>query len=341
MFTHPSKQNLLSHRVLPISSSLLTKIHDYGALNQEVEQEYIAAIMGSLFPKSRGYSSNGFLKKLITSASFCQNYVKTLNNNESSLSLRDLHRVKEIFKFYVILLNYKRNYTPDSKNFEDYAKEFEFNQTTLTNFIFTRAVVVTLTLNYLFRITLHDEKKKLIHQICEILDQKKYFDLSGFNKILNYQYDMILNRIKNLDKLPRDISINTPFKENIFAIFVSIYSKTPLFICGKPGSSKSVSVQIIKQSFNGQKQIGISSFLDGMKPLRFEYYQGSDQSTDKGVQNVFARALNHQEKGLKKSVVFIDEIGLAELSPNNPLKVLHKFLDTTSHAFHTSKLFSI
>ena len=341
MFTHPSKQNLLSHRVLPISSSLLTKIHDYGALNQEVEQEYIAAIMGSLFPKSRGYSSNGFLKKLITSASFCQNYVKTLNNNESSLSLRDLHRVKEIFRFYVILLNYKRNYTPDSKNFEDYAKGFVINQTTLTNSIFTRAVIVTLTLNYLFRIALPDRKNDLTHHICKILDQKKYFDLYSFNQILNDQYGLLLERIKVLDKLPRDIAINAPFKENMFAIFVSIYSKTPLFICGKPGSSKSVSVQIIKRSFDGQKQLGKASFLDGMKPLRFEYYQGSDQSTDKGVQNVFARALYHQRKGVKKSVVFIDEIGLAELSPNNPLKVLHKFLDTTSHALHTSKLFSI
>ena len=149
---------------------------------------------------------------------------------------------------------------------------------------------------------------------------------------MNFQYNMLVQRVKSLGKLPADIALNTPLKENLFAIFIAIYSRTPLFICGKPGSSKSVSVQIIKKSFDGQVIGGKKDFLDGMMPLRFEYYQGSDQSTDKGVENVFLKALFHQAKGSKLSVVFIDEIGLAELSPNNPLKVLHKFLDTTEHS---------
>lgn len=76
-----------------------------------------------------------------------------------------------------------------------------------------------------------------------------------------------------------------------------------------------------------------------MTPLKIEYYQGSEQSTDRGVQRVFEKAIEGQKKDDIQMVVFFDEMGLAELSPNNPLKVLHKYLDTTSHTKRSGKLF--
>jgi hypothetical protein len=322
--------------VLPISSSLLTKIHDYGALSKEVEQDYIKAILGSLFNQGGFSGFNNYLNKLVTGASICQNYVKKLNNNESSLSLRDLHRVKTVFEFYVKLLNYKKHFKQNFMTFEEFSKTFVMTSDTLKDSVFQRAFIISLILNYLNRLTLPSKKKELESILFNSLKIEKLRHEWSFEIILFEECKPILERMQKLGKLPKDIAVNGPFKENIFAIFVSIYSKTPLFICGKPGSSKSVSVQIIKRTFDGQSLQNNPSFLDGMKPLRFEYYQGSDQSTDKGVENVFTKALFHQRRGVKQSVVFIDEIGLAELSPNNPLKVLHKFLDTTSHVSNTS-----
>lgn len=56
------------------------------------------------------------------------------------------------------------------------------------------------------------------------------------------------------------------------------------------------------------------------------YYQGSYQSTDEGIEKAFNLARNNSEKE-KLHVLFFDEIGMAELNPKNPLKVLHKLLD--------------
>ena len=69
-------------------------------------------------------------------------------------------------------------------------------------------------------------------------------------------------------------------------------------------------------------------------------YQGSLSSTSKGVENVFAKAREtlrqlkeNQGKDKNKnqekiiSLIYFDEMGLAEHSPNNPLKVIHSELE--------------
>ncbi len=61
-------------------------------------------------------------------------------------------------------------------------------------------------------------------------------------------------------------------------------------------------------------------------------YQGSMGSTSKSVQNIFRRAkevLNNfdKEKNDIISMVFFDEMGLAEYSSKNPLKVIHYELE--------------
>ena len=153
-----------------------------------------------------------------------------------------------------------------------------------------------------------------------------------FPNSVETEFNKLLDRIKALRNLPRDIAENFGLKENLFSIFVAVYSKTPLFICGKPGSSKSISMQIIRKTFDGGTQRNAPSFMDGLRPLQLVYYQGSSQSTSEGIRNIFERAKDYQQQGNKQSVVFIDEIGLAEVSPNNPLKAMHKYLDSTAHS---------
>lgn len=63
------------------------------------------------------------------------------------------------------------------------------------------------------------------------------------------------------------------------------------------------------------------------------YYQGHLQSTSERIEKVFFRAIEQQKQFRQKhtnnvSLVIIDEIGLAEISPFNPLKVLHSLLET-------------
>ena len=70
-------------------------------------------------------------------------------------------------------------------------------------------------------------------------------------------------------------------------------------------------------------------FKDKGKLYRY-YYQGSETSTAEGIKQVFMKALSSQENNKDKQIiplVFFDEMGLAERSSNNPLKVIHFLLE--------------
>jgi hypothetical protein len=54
-------------------------------------------------------------------------------------------------------------------------------------------------------------------------------------------------------ELTSDIAVNQAIKENIFAIIPCIINKIPIFICGKPGCSKSLAITLIFSNFKGRK----------------------------------------------------------------------------------------
>jgi hypothetical protein len=69
-------------------------------------------------------------------------------------------------------------------------------------------------------------------------------------------------------------------------------------------------------------------------------FQCSPLSTSDGIAKIFHRAKKYQDsvnEGKRNSELFVtvllDEIGLAEYSPNLPLKVLHKLLEEPDVSF--------
>ena len=55
--------------------------------------------------------------------------------------------------------------------------------------------------------------------------------------------------------IPENIAKNTALRENIFMMFVCIELRIPLFVVGKPGSSKSLAKTIIQNSMRGQHSV--------------------------------------------------------------------------------------
>ena len=51
--------------------------------------------------------------------------------------------------------------------------------------------------------------------------------------------------------IPKNITHNVALKENIFMMLVCIELRIPLFVIGKPGSSKSLAKSIIENSMLG------------------------------------------------------------------------------------------
>lgn len=133
-------------------------------------------------------------------------------------------------------------------------------------------------------------------------------------------------------EIPRGIGLNSLLKENIFAMIICVLNKIPLFIVGKPGSSKSLAMSLVSKSFKG---LGSRSEFFKKFPSIFSLmYQGSEQSTSAGIKKVFDSAIKKQDHMDKNradqemiALVILEEIGLAEISPYNPLKVLHELLE--------------
>ncbi len=56
-------------------------------------------------------------------------------------------------------------------------------------------------------------------------------------------------------ELEKGIAVNLALKENVFAIIPCIMNKIPIFICGKPGCSKSMAISLIFENLKGEKSV--------------------------------------------------------------------------------------
>ncbi len=100
-----------------------------------------------------------------------------------------------------------------------------------------------------------------------------------FENNFSFEYlpKMLQEEIANNINLEEGIALNQALLENLFCLFICICNKIPLFIVGKPGCSKSLSVQSIFRRMNGEdssKQI-----FRSYPKLRVYNYQGSLTST--------------------------------------------------------------
>ena len=147
-----------------------------------------------------------------------------------------------------------------------------------------------------------------------------------WHRIVRNEQDYWLSAID----VPDNIAKVRALRENIYAALMCSMTRTPIFILGKPGCSKSLTVSLLINALTdpwSDQLVHLASF--SVQP-----YQGSRQSTSSSLLQVFERALARQKKlrTLKRrtrplALVLLDEVGLAEQSPHNPLKVLHARLE--------------
>lgn len=153
---------------------------------------------------------------------------------------------------------------------------------------------------------------------------------STFEKLLLSEQQDILNRMDF--SVNPNIAHNGALMENVFISFVCIRIKLPVFIVGKPGNSKSLAMQLLNSSLRGDASK--DPLFKQMPGLYFVSFQGSEDCTSEGILQVFDKAeryLNDTQKQKNADevipVVLLDEVGLAEISRHNPLKVLHSLLE--------------
>ena len=254
--------------------------------------------------------------KSITEA---QEYVRD-KNDVSSVSLREIRRFSIFYNFFVEYLRKKKELFSNINQKEIFEQIDRTYKNMTQDDIYKYSINLSVFVCYYLRLT----KKEFRDELSVKMNKHFGFD---FKKMPKKEQEYISNNIE----MKEGIAKNRALLENIFTLFVCINAKVPLFIVGKPGCSKSLSVQLLFKSMKGE--ISDNILFKTLPKIILNSYQGSLGSTSKGVLNIFKKARGFLEKETEEnlskiiSMIYFDEMGLAEHSPNNPLKVIHSELE--------------
>lgn len=130
--------------------------------------------------------------------------------------------------------------------------------------------------------------------------------------------------VSNLE-VENGVSMNQALTENLFVSIVCILNKIPIFIVGKPGTSKTLCMKVIQTNLQGKQSPMV--YWQSFPAIYLFQYQCSPLSTSASIKFQFECARSYQEHSQDVlTVLLLDEVGLAEFSPDMPLKVLHYML---------------
>ncbi|CAG8661306.1 6632_t:CDS:2, partial [Racocetra fulgida] len=153
--------------------------------------------------------------------------------------------------------------------------------------------VLSLGLCYQSRLYDQDLRKRYRECMAKVFtEHKERLNASDFQMIIRREQEDFMRRMV----CPPSTADNDALLENILVMIVCILNRIPVFIIGAPGSSKSLAVRLISSNLRGAE---------------------SDDEYFKTLPQAFP----------VQAVVLLDEVGLAETSRFNPLKVLHALLE--------------
>ena len=302
-----NKLNNLVYTVNPLPHALLNYVFDFASLQKEDEKKYINNTIISIISRLQreGLIKNisereltELTKEIVESIVICHKFIRE-KYDESSVSMREIRRFGIFFEYFI----------KNSTNYSYKKMKFSLN--------------MTLYLCYYLRLNDKAYRKELAQQL------KIFYQYSSFLKVPETEIKKITEQM-TIEK-GKGIALNRALRENLFTCFTCIDNNVPLIIIGKPGTGKSLSFQILYNTLKGEYSDS-EMFRKKGKLYRY-YYQGSETSTAEGIEQVFNKANNAQKKNKNKNIitlVFFDEMGLAERSSNNPLKVMHYLLEKDS-----------
>ena len=339
----------LVYLVQPLPQSLLYYVFSFGSIDSEDEKKYIQSIIQKSFTEEENTLHN------ITrdAISACHIYLRE-KFDASVVSLREIARFSKCIEFFNNYFDIKNKFK--NKNSKKHLENNKKNNK-------LRSIICSIYLCYYIRLTSQELRTEFEQKLRPILlklinndenfkeeggdfisaiknndDLKKEIISKGeiikqFSDFIKIEQDYLIEQI-DLDK---GIGKNSLLKENVFLLFVSVITNIPLIIIGKPGTGKSLSAQLICKSMRG-KYSKKNSFFHEFKKINQIYFQGSESTQPEDVQRLFRKGENKlehykerkiDEKDIPIIMILFDELGLAERSKSNPLKILHSKLEYT------------
>ncbi|XP_053396011.1 E3 ubiquitin-protein ligase rnf213-alpha-like [Mercenaria mercenaria] len=331
----------LVYRVQPLPQSLLPLVWDFGQLNTQVEDLYIQQMVKRHIVAEELPDITGLKEAISAILTASQDYMRQQKDECSFVSLRDVERVLTVMSWFYKqsqnerllynLMDEKLNIQVDtdeeSDTDDDVIEEETDVQTPHRVDDITRSLILALGVCYHACLKTREQYRDYIasyfQQPCKLPGGSQQI----FNEIDCCQ-DVFLDQVD----LAKNIARNMALKENVFMMVVCIELRIPLFLIGKPGSSKSLAKTIVSDAMRGNA--AKRELFRGMKQAQMASFQCSPLSTPDGIVGTFKQCARFQrDKNLDTfvSVVVLDEVGLAEDSPRMPLKTLHPLLEDGCH----------
>ncbi|KAJ4456425.1 putative E3 ubiquitin-protein ligase [Paratrimastix pyriformis] len=290
----------LVYRVHPLPDSMLDWVWDYGTLDSRDELRYLGVLL-------EGLPNRDLLVNLVAAS---QQFIRD-HFEDSSVSLRDVRRFR-------ILTEWFRANNITSRP----ARRGQKAQSAKPEEIERRSIVLALAHCYHSRLPTNPLRQLYREKMARLFNEAGVAKMNPnrFAEIVREEQEDYLQRMT----APAHTAHNSALLENVFMVLVCILNRIPIFMVGKPGCSKSLSLRLIAASLMGE-----SSSDPWFRLLPAVYvisYQGSSVSTSEEIIQVFEKARRYIDKEVIP-VVLLDEVGLAEISSFNPLKVLHSLLE--------------
>ncbi|XP_016116503.1 E3 ubiquitin-protein ligase rnf213-alpha-like, partial [Sinocyclocheilus grahami] len=304
----------LVYRVHALPPSMIPLVWDFGQLSDQTEKMYIKQIVERVV-QTNSIDSN-YITTITDVLSASQMYMRTRKDECSFVSLRDVERCMQVFSWFYI--NHSMLLS-ELDQFESGKINDQHQRDTVIRIPILWSLIMAVGVCYHACL---EDKEKYRENICRYLPES-YSQMKVMQEISVIQ-DLFLSGVP----LGETIARNNALKENVFMMVICIELRIPLFLVGKPGSSKSLSKTLVADGMQGQA--AHSDLFKKLKQIHLVSFQCSPHSTPYGIINTFKQCARFQEgKNLKEyvSVVVLDEIGLAEDSQKMTLKTLHPLLE--------------
>ena len=298
-----SEMENLVYRVHPIPRTLHEFVFDFGALSPDTEQLYIYAMVSARVPSHLSTCLKGITSMIAAS----HKYVREVEGEPSAVSLRDVKRTIDLIRWF------------DRCGFGTIAN----GSTSLQKVV---PIVLAVCHVYMFRLP---EKRSFFLSTLRIAvkhtkgagECSELIEPGSIEQLLHNAQQRVVSKLV----IEAGIAMNAALKENIYVTIVCILHRIPIFVVGKPGSSKTLTMQVI--SYNLQGDQSPSPYWRKFPSVYIFSYQCSPLSTAARIQHQYNMACNYQSSAHNTvTVLLLDEVGLAEHSPDMPLKVLHSIL---------------
>ena len=305
----------LVYRVIELPASMRPLVWDFGRLSNDIEKTYTREIVAKhLRDKNSPIEANDDVVDAISEVlAGAQNYMRERRDECSFVSLRDVERAMKVMLWsYSNIRHFRPKYATSPHPMDDT----------------TYSLILSIAICYRAKL---EKRESFDGYICTQFSDP----LTRIVDFTILQYEIVRSQQLILDEMAisPNIAKNNALRENVFMMFVCIELKIPLFVIGKPGSSKSLAKSIISNSMQGIR-CPDGSILQNFKQIQIMSYQCSQLSTADGIIGIFNTCRRIQYKtgsDVLTACVVLEEVGLAEDSPLLPLKVLHPLLEDPSY----------